>query len=374
MRILTGIDVSFAPFGGSLICCDDWYSNLPDDVEVRFLTLPPPEGQEKWWSIKDVVMLDIQKARTQDGFMEYVAKLQKVVEEQIADFKPDVIHCQHLNYGLSRAIANIQTDIPRIGICHGTDVQAAVANDFFKENLIKICDALDLLVFPNQHMTDDFFKVYGKPKEHLINALGIPDTFFDERNEQLTFDGTQPLKLLYAGRLLEWKGADIAVEGILSVKNPVELTVIGNEDQKGYKDRLTSFVSDHNLQDRVTFKDQLPRKELLSAFRDFDAIVFPSRKLEAFSLTVVEAQARGLPVIYFPGGGITDTVGDSGIVIANNTPEGLASLLDQIHDQPELLQKAQQSGYQNAEKYRISASRKKLLEITASLLAARRAN
>jgi glycosyltransferase involved in cell wall biosynthesis len=374
MKILTGIDVPFAPFGGSLICCDDWYSNLPDGVEVRFLTLPPPEGQEKWWSIEDVVMLDIQKARTQDGFLEYVDRLQKAVEEQIEDFKPDVIHCQHLNYGLSRAIANIQTDIPRIGICHGTDVQTAVANEFFKENLTKICDAMDLLLFPNQHMTDDFFKVYGKPKSHLINPLGIPDRFFDNVAQRPTYDGSRPLQLLYAGRLLEWKGPDIAVESMDHVKQPVELTVIGNEDQKGFKQRLTDFVVVHHLEDRITFKDQLPREELLRAFRDFDAIVFPSRKLEAFSLTVVEAQAVGLPVIYFPGGGITDTVGDSGIVITDNTPEGLARLLDEIHDRPELLQDAQQAGYRNAERYRISTSRKKLFDITETIVTDRRAS
>lgn len=371
MRILTGIDVPFAPFGGSLICCDDWYSNLPEDVEVRFLTLPPPEGQEQWWSIKDVVMLDIQKTKTQDGFIDYVSKLQKMVEAQIEDFKPDVIHCQHLNYGLSRAIADIQTDIPKIGICHGTDVQAAVGSAFFKENLVKICDAMDLLLFPNQHMTDDFFAVYGKPKAYRINPLGIPDAFFGKNVTESAFDGSQPLRLLYAGRLLEWKGADIAVGSMLHTTRPVTLTVIGNEDQQGYKQRMLDFVARHNLQDRVTFQQQLPREELLQSFRNFDAIVFPSRKLEAFSLTVVEAQAAGLPVIFFPGGGITDTVGDGGIAIDDTSPETLAALIDTLYEQPQMLQKARQAGYVNAEKYRISTSRNALFEITESLIAHR---
>jgi glycosyltransferase involved in cell wall biosynthesis len=155
------------------------------------------------------------------------------------------------------------------------------------------------------------------------------------------------------------------------VEKPVELTVIGNEDQKGYKQRMTDFVAAHDL--KVSFRDQLSREELMHVFRDFDAIVFPSRKLEAFSLTVVEAQAAGLPVIYFPGGGITDTVGDSGIAITQNTPRGLARLLDEVHDRPELLEEARRAGYRNAEKYRISTSRKKLFDITETVITDRRA-
>ena len=41
MKILTGIDIPFHPFGGSPIICNDWYSDLPDDVEVKFLALKP---------------------------------------------------------------------------------------------------------------------------------------------------------------------------------------------------------------------------------------------------------------------------------------------------------------------------------------------
>lgn len=369
MRILTGIDVPFAPFGGSLVYCDDLYSNLPEGVEVRFLTLPPPEGQEKWWSIKDVVFLDIQKAKTQDGFLEYVSRLSELVAQQIEEFQPDIIHCQHLNYGLSRAFAELDTTIPRLGICHGTDVQTATANEFFKDNLVKICDAMDLLLFPNQHMSDDFFALYGKQKPSVINPLGIPDCFFSAKNRQLTFAGDRPFNLLYVGRLLAWKGADIAIESMTHIKYPFTLTVIGNEDQKNFRQQLHDFVEANHLQERVTFQPQLPREKLLQAFAMYDAIVFPSRSLEAFSLTVVEAQAKGLPVIYAGAGGIIDTVGGAGLLIPKNTPAGLATLLDNLYEQPNLLAEVQANGYTNAELYRISVSRDNLLKISNHYLA-----
>ena len=367
MKILTGIDVPFRPFGGSLLQANDWYSNLPDDVEVRFLTLPAL-GTAKWWSIEDVVMLDIEKARTPDGFANYVSKLKKLVEQQIEEFKPDVIHCQHLNYGLSRVIAEIKTDIPKIGICHGTDVQIATSVPFFKENLEIICDAMDLLVFPNQTMANDFFGIYKKEKSYHINPLGIPDVFFDAAPRKLTFNGKGTFNLLYAGRLLAWKGADIAVSSLKYTKNDIHLTVIGNEDQAGYKKEMLDFVDTNNLDGRVAFKDQLSREQLLNEFSKFDAIILPSRSLEAFSLTVVEAQAKGLPVIFNPGGGITETAGTSGIAITTNTPEGVAHLLDDIYDHPHILKTAREQGFKNAEKYKTSTSVNSLFAISRALI------
>lgn len=371
MKILTGIDVPFQPFGGSLLVANDWYSNLPDDVEVRFMALPPPAGVDKWWDIKDVVFLDIDKKRGIEEFPGYLAQLTAAVQEQVDDFQPDVIHCQHLNYGLSRAFAEIETDIPRVGICHGTDVQIATTSLFFKDNLTKICDAMDLLVFPNQTMTDDFYAVYGKEKAHQINPLGIPDTYFTDIKRELTYDGKRPLELLYAGRLLEWKGVDIAVESMKYVHSDVRLTVIGNEDQTDYKQHMLDFVRDNNLANRIMFRDQLPRDELLDEFSQYDAIIFPSRSLEAFSLTVVEAQARGIPVIYNPGGGITNTVGNGGVRITDNTPTGVAELLDDICQTPAQLTDSQAKGYQNAEKYRASSSQKNLFSISSDLIARR---
>jgi glycosyltransferase involved in cell wall biosynthesis len=159
------------------------------------------------------------------------------------------------------------------------------------------------------------------------------------------------------------------------MKYGAHVTIIGNEDQQGYKQELLDFVANHNLHDKVNFRDQLPRHALLQEFANFDLIVFPSRRLEAFSLTVVEAQAKGLAVVYSAvGGGITDTVGDGGIPVENNSPEGLAQVLDNIYEHPQLLAEARAKGLENAEQYRLSASRDRLFGLSKELIDARAAN
>jgi glycosyltransferase involved in cell wall biosynthesis len=98
-------------------------------------------------------------------------------------------------------------------------------------------------------------------------------------------------------------------------------------------------------------------------------MVLPSRRLEAFSLAAVEAQANGLPLIYAAGGGIESTVGDGGIRLTANTPEVLGQTLDEAYRRPELLADVRRKGLANAEKYRLSVSSERLLRLSRELIA-----
>jgi glycosyltransferase involved in cell wall biosynthesis len=355
MRILTGIDIPFAPFGGSPLLCDDWYSHLPDGIQVRFLTLPPPEGTVPWWRMDDVRFLKTPKVRTAEGFDTYVHELRREVARHVEEFRPTLIHCQHLNFGLSRAFAHEAPSIAKVGICHGTDVQSAIQSAFFLENLRAIRARMNVLLFPARRMAEDYFAVDPCDIAHEVIPHGIPDAFYRPRP-----DGPRtgpPLRVLYAGRLTPWKGADLAVEAMRYLPEGVHLTVIGNEDSAGYLTRLHAEVEAHGLHARVHFEAHLPRQALMDRFPDFDVCVFPSRRLEAFSLTTLEAQAQGTVVVYADAGGIADVVGDSGYRLGENTPHELARVLARLRDEPALLQEYRARGHLNAQPYRLSVIR-----------------
>lgn len=363
MKIITGIDIPFNPFGGSPIIVDDWYSSLPNDIEVLFLTMTPTQG--KWWSMKNVHFLQTPKTKDSELYPAYIRELTKEITEIIARFKPDIIHMQHLNFGLSRAFANQQDiNIPKIGICHGTDVQIAESNPFFMENMIQIANSASHLVFPAKNMADDFFKNYRSEIPYTIIAHGIPDKAFQKLLQHVK---GKTLKLLYAGRLNHYKGADIAVEALAHIKAKASLDIIGGEDESGYVEKLLQIIQSNNLTDIVKITPQINRKDLWSRFSDYDAILIPSRELEAFSLTAIEAQAHGLPVIYGDGGGIVDVVGKSGIRVHDNNPVTLAKILDRIAENPKILRKYRNLGLNNAKQYKLSNQIFKLLELSQKL-------
>lgn len=318
----------------------------------------------------DVQFLNCQKSKDPQGYPKYLSCLRYSVEGIQHTYNPDILHCQHLNFGLSRVFADIKLQIPKIGICHGTDVQYATNNEFFFKNLVYIADRMDLLVFPTTQMSKDFFSLYKKERKYVVIPWGIPDKYFLTESKLSTLSTERnALRVLYAGRLNDWKGAHLVVESLKSAHQPHHLTIVGNEDQKGYLDKLHSLVKVNKLENQISFSKILPRDELVRSFRNFDLLIIPSTSLEAFSLTSIEAQAQGLPVAYSAtGGGVVDVLGASAIEIKPNTPEAIAKALDQLSQNHETLKKYQLLGFQNAKKFSLHTSREKLLSISRELL------
>lgn len=370
MKILTGIDIPFLPSSGSPIICNDWYSNLPEDVRVRFLALNPDHQSEQWWSINDVILMKIEKKKSAVEFPAYVGHLKKEIIKQIQFFQPDIIHCQHLNYGFSRAVAELDYPIPKIGICHGTDVQLATLSDFFLNNMKFIAEKMDLLLFPTQNMKNDYIKHHAIETESVVIPHGIPDEAYKNGKNEIIYDWSNKyMKVLYAGRLNPFKGVDIVVSSMHYIPEDISLTIIGNEDSPGYMEKILTKVKEDQIQERVQFINHMSRHDLWKQFSEFDLIVFPSTELECFSLTTIEAQARGLVVAYHENaGGIENTVGSSGIRIYENNPEVWAETLRLIYHNPDLLYQYRRLGFKNAEKYRLSNIKDNFFNLSRTLV------
>ena len=119
-------------------------------------------------------------------------------------------------------------------------------------------------------------------------------------------DCIPPLKLLFAGRLLQWKGVHLAVRAIASLRDqvPVTLTIVGKgSDETRLKDQVRCL----NLEQTITFIPWMPKAEFLCMYAKHDALVFPSLH-DSGGTVVMEALAHGKPVIYLDLGGPANTV------------------------------------------------------------------
>jgi glycosyltransferase involved in cell wall biosynthesis len=123
-------------------------------------------------------------------------------------------------------------------------------------------------------------------------------------------------RLLFAGRLLYWKGAHIALRAFAEMRRSVpgaRLTIVGKGPER---DRLMADAQAMRLGDSVTFVAWLPQQELFGLYASHDLFVFPSLH-DSSGTVVVEALARGLPVICLDLGGPGQIVTPgAGIVVA----------------------------------------------------------
>ena len=146
-----------------------------------------------------------------------------------------------------------------------------------------------------------------------------------------------PRKLLYAGRLLYWKGVHIAVEAMSRLVAHIpnaHLTIVGNGPEEP---RLKSEIAERNLQANITLASWMPQEQFLRLYDTHDVFVFPSLH-DSAGWVVLELICRGLPVVCLNLGGpkeivtpesgiIVDTTGLDTSGVASNLAEELRALL-----------------------------------------------
>jgi glycosyltransferase involved in cell wall biosynthesis len=109
---------------------------------------------------------------------------------------------------------------------------------------------------------------------------------------------------LFAGRLTEEKGADVAIEASARTDVPLRIAGAGPE-----RERLERLADD--LRAPVTFAGRLDSAELASTRRAAAFCVLPSRWDEPCPYAAIEAMAAGLPVLASAVGGLPELVGQA---------------------------------------------------------------
>ena len=118
-------------------------------------------------------------------------------------------------------------------------------------------------------------------------------------------------RFLWAGRLKESKGPDLAVDAIGILKDrgiDVKLDLFGMGDPSERKAKRARIES-HGLIDRIRMRGIRPG-EMAKHYARYDAILCTNRKGEPFSMTVLEAMLSKLPVIAANVGGHAEILED----------------------------------------------------------------
>ena len=116
------------------------------------------------------------------------------------------------------------------------------------------------------------------------------------------------VKLLYVGRLVPYKGADMLLDAIgrldKSVKAKIHLTIVGNGSEQT---SLENQVEQLELNEHVHFTGYVEQYQTLEYYRQSDIFCFPSVR-EFGGAVVLEAMANALPCIVVDNGGIGEYV------------------------------------------------------------------
>jgi glycosyltransferase involved in cell wall biosynthesis len=202
------------------------------------------------------------------------------------------------------------------------------------------------------HLSIDF-KVNWKEIYLIVNGIDLDR--FVMTNEQKRRESRQKIGMGDApligiiARLSDVKGIDVLIKAMPFVLKEIpsaNLMIAGQGPQEAYLRKLTQELS---LTAHVHFKSTIDQTaELLGAF---DVFVMPSL-MEGLGLSVIEAQACGIPVVASRVGGLVDLIedGKTGFLVESNNPAVLANRIIGFLCNPKLAQRMAAEARSNVEK------------------------
>ena len=251
--------------------------------------------------------------------------------------KPDLVHIHHVWPAADRYLSMIAraAGVPHVvvtehimGEAHSRGQQA------LKRDELKNADAVTAVTAA---IVETLVRDYGieTVRVRIIpNGADMPD---EEREAPLArrwrerFLAT-PLKPLWvvAGRLEEQKGHDLLLDALVTLYRQgldFTLAVAGDGSRRGWLEQRALSLG---LSPRVQFVGQLD--DVGSLLAAADGVILPSR-WEGLPLVLLEAMARGRPIVATAVGGVADALEDgvSGTLVPPNDIGALAAALEHLH-------------------------------------------
>lgn len=136
-----------------------------------------------------------------------------------------------------------------------------------------------------------------------------------------------PLRLLYAGKLIERKRADDLIRAVRQLDFPWVLMIVGDGPEMG------AFRAAAGGDPRILFKGQLSREETVACMQEADAFLMVSIG-ETFGLVYLEAMGQGCITVASRGEGIDGVIidGENGYLVPAGDIGAIKDVICRIRD------------------------------------------
>jgi glycosyltransferase involved in cell wall biosynthesis len=268
------------------------------------------------------------------------------IRAAIRRFGPDLIHAHWL---LPQAVAAsfVAGALPLACTCHGTDIfgfngRLAVR---LKRRAALACAGIAVV---SRGLAAAFrTRLPDAPVPH-VQPMGV-----DLRARFVPQPGVmrEPRRLLYVGRLIEFKGVEVllrAMPRVLARHPGLALDIAGDGHLRA---ELTALSEQLGLASMVHFLGPVKQQQLPALYSRATACVVPSVRTaqgheEALGLVMVEALGCACPVVGSDLPGMQDvlTHDETALVFAAGDPDALADALLRLLDDPALGQRLAERG------------------------------
>ncbi|MCD4795754.1 MAG: glycosyltransferase family 4 protein [Candidatus Cloacimonetes bacterium] len=312
-------DTSDYPFRRRTIICDKT-KNANPDMEFNFPCFTThPRSTLTYYDISD------------EDLKKYVEKFIEITKEVVADFKPDVIHAQHL---WITPYAALKSGIPYVITVHGTDLMGFKKDERYHKYALEGANNARKIITISRQVHNDTLDHYKLPEEKLVlNPNGFDDGIFRIKNvnkeelfKKFGLDIVPEKLVSFVGKFTDFKGIDILIKAARKITDEIPEVVFALAGDGQLMPDMKKLKAELKL-DNVHFLGHQTQIDVASLYNAADVSVVPSR-IEPFGLVAIEALACGTPVVATRAGGLPDFVNDEiGQLVEMENPEALADAI-----------------------------------------------
>jgi L-malate glycosyltransferase len=259
----------------------------------------------------------------------------------------DLIHI-HAAHELTMLAKLVLPEIPVIFTVHGYHGRqsglgyflAGIFGNLFANQVITVSQSERQILEHRlrTHKTNLIYNGVAEPHIDPQRASALAQQFGCDRPGQITL-GT-------AARLSTAKGLEYLITAMsqLADRHPHLKLVIAGDGE--LRENLQKMVDSLQISDRVVFAGYL--QDVHNLMHSFDIFVLPSLQ-EALPLACAEAMSMGKPVVATAVGGLPEQVidGQTGFIVPPKDPQALATCIDKLISNPDLLKDFGRQGYQH---------------------------
>ena len=236
--------------------------------------------------------------------------------------------------------------------------------------MVRQANLADQVITPSAHFAKKL-QLFGVTRPISVISNGIADQEMTNFTPQVrSYQRSEPLRILWFSRLSKEKRILPFLE---SLKLAQELepnfrfifTIIGDGNQMS---KVQNFCKKHFDEASIKIFGTIPHQEILQKYtKDQHLSIINSYQFDTQGLTILEAAACNLPIIYADPDMSEIIPNHGGLCAKSPTPRAMAELLLEIYHQPEIIQKLSQNLAASEKTYLQSHQIEKLLKLYRQL-------
>ena len=236
--------------------------------------------------------------------------------------------------------------------------------------MVRQANLADQVITPSAHFAKKL-QLFGVTRPISVISNGINDQEIANFTPQIcTYQNHEPLRVLWFSRLSKEKRILPFLES-LRIAQELEpdfrfiFTIIGDGNQMS---KVQKFCKKHFDEASIKILGTIPHQEILQKYTEGQHLsIINSYQFDTQGLTILEAAACNLPVIYSDPDMSEIIPNHGGLCAKSPAPRAMAELLLKIHRQPELIQKLSQNLAASEKTYLQSHQIEKLLDLYRQL-------